>query len=147
MSEEVVTLESLVGQHTLTGVDFETQTFNNGYRDEYCQVVNFVLDGETYTASEDPDDGYRSCMREIKKSNNVVKNMFASCNVIGTMRVPDYGTSEIIDLTDSITRKVVLSVGTENTDDYYPMWVADFTPENMAVNVIVDCAFVKTCRQ
>jgi hypothetical protein len=36
--------------------------------------------------------------------------------------------------TDRTTNKLVLEVGTENIDDYYPGFVGRFHPENMAVN-------------
>ncbi len=130
-------LNDLVGAHILTGVDFESvnqEISTYFYKD--CEIVNFVLDGETYTAVQDPDDGYRSCMGEIKKSDAIVKNMFEPCKVFGAMRINDrYGRCDIIDFSDAITSKIVLSVGTENLDDYYPMWIAEFTPENMASNV------------
>jgi hypothetical protein len=45
-----------------------------------------------------------------------------------------YEEHDILDLIDVVTGKVVLSVGTGNTDDYYPYWVAEFTPENMGAN-------------
>lgn len=37
-------------------------------------------------------------------------------------------------LVSEITDKPVLTVGTSNTDDYYPSFVAHFEPENMSVN-------------
>jgi hypothetical protein len=70
-------------------------------------------------------------MEDIKKSDATVKNMFKSCKVVGKMRG---GSDNVIDFTDSATGKIVLSVGTQDTDDYYPCFVAEFTPENMTVN-------------
>jgi len=57
-------LKDLAGEHILTGVDFENETI-----EKYCEAVNFILDNETYTAIQDPNDGYRSCMREIINSS------------------------------------------------------------------------------
>ena len=129
-------LKELVGLHKLTGVDMDSVSVNTwGSQFEDCQVINFVLDGQTYTATEDPDDGYRSNMRDIVKSDYKVKNKFKPCMVMGQMREDDkYDTNEILDLVDVKTGKVVLSVGTENTNDYYPCWIATFTPESMAIN-------------
>ena len=39
-----------------------------------------------------------------------------------------------LELLDCKTGKTVLEVGTENTDDYYPCFVANWSPENMACN-------------
>jgi len=130
-------LNELLGPHKLTGVDMNNESLNTyGSYFEDCQVINFVLDGKTYTATEDPNDGYRSNMRDIVKSKYNVKNKFPPCKVLGVMREKDeHHSHDILDLIDVKTNKVVLSVGTEDTDDYYPTWVGIFTPENMAINM------------
>ncbi len=129
-------LKELVGEHVLSGVDMSTKSIQQyGERYEDCQVINFVLDGKTYTAIEDPEDGYRSCMNEIKESEEPVSNVFEGQRVLAKMRDDDrYETNDVLELVDLQTGKVVLSVGTGNTDDYYPYWVAEFTPENMGIN-------------
>ena len=127
------TLEGLVGEHTLTGVDYDTDE-KNDYGD-YPNAMYFVLDGITYKATEDPSDGYRSCMRDIEVSDRVVKNTFAPCRVLASyVTACSYGNAEVLECRDMTTGKVVLRVGTENSDDYYPSYVAEFTPEHMAVN-------------
>ena len=129
-------LKDLVGEHVLSGVDFCTTKVEMwGEHFEDCEVVNFVLDGVTYTAIEDPNDGYRSCMEEIKVSDTPIINNFPGQRVVATMR-PDekYANNDILDLIDVVTGKVVLSIGTDNYDDYYPCWVAVFYPENMSIN-------------
>ncbi len=128
---EHMELKDLVGEHLLSGVDFESsnqQVCSDLYRD--CEIVNFVLDGETYTAIQNPDDGYRSCMEEIKKSDVKVSNMFKPCRVVGTMDT----VMDIINFFDTHTDKVVLSIGTDHSDQWYPFWVAEFNPENMVIN-------------
>ena len=128
-------LQDLIGKHKLSGVDFSTETIKEeGWYEENCQVVNFVLDGKTYTAIEDPEDGYRSCMREIKVSNRRVGNMFEPIDVVGKMKAAGTYTNDTIEFIDVITGKVVLEIGTDNWDDYYPYWVANFQPENMCIN-------------
>ncbi len=61
MSTEV-SFASLIGEHTLDVVDGAIEKFQEyewrGAED--CQTLTFRLDGVTYTAIEDPDDGYRS---------------------------------------------------------------------------------------
>lgn len=132
-------LKDLIGKHMLTGVDIGSRV-RHPYKDEEytenCQTISFVLDGVTYTVIENPDDGYRSSMREIITDSIVVENTFAPVEVLGVMRQRDeYGNvSDALDLLDTTTAKVVLSAGTNNTDDYYPCFVAEFMPENMAIN-------------
>ena len=49
-----ITLESLCGIHTLSAVEY-------GHSDDgQSELFYFTLDGITYCAEEDPDDGYRS---------------------------------------------------------------------------------------
>lgn len=130
-------LKDLVGKHILSGVDMNSKSIEAECGDSFedCQVINFVLDGVTYTAIEDPSDGYRSTMREIATSEKAVSNVFAGQEVLAKMRDNDeYEEHDILDLVDVVTGKVVLSIGTGNTDDYYPYWVAEFTPENMGAN-------------
>jgi len=40
----------------------------------------------------------------------------------------------IIELADVITKKNVLIIGTNHTDEYYPFFVAQWHPENLSVN-------------
>ena len=131
-------LKDLVGLHKLYGVDMSTERIKEEWGDSFeaCQVINFILDKKTYTAIEDPSDGYRSSMREIKLSKVVIKNVFEPCRVMGVMRRRgrDDGDPDIIDFIDVKTGKTVLSVGTSYADDCYPCFVAEFTPENMVIN-------------
>ena len=130
-------LKDLVGLHKLSGVDMNDDKVKAEWGDyfEDCQVINFVLDRKTYTAIEDPSDGYRSSMREVKLSKVVIKNVFKPIRVFGVMRgEQNYNKNDVIDFYDAKTGKIVLSVGTADIDDYYPYFVAEFTPENMILN-------------
>lgn len=122
-----ITLESLVGEHELSGVDMSVES--NGYED--ASVCRFVLDGKAYTATEDPDDGYRSYLGTLQEGGEV-KNSFPAQRVLCYMRG---GSDETLVFRDVVTGKEVLEVGTDNTDDYYPSFVAHFQPQNMAINV------------
>jgi hypothetical protein len=125
-------LKDLVGEHKFSGIDFDSESIKN-YADyfEDCQVVNFILDRKTYTAIEDPEDGYRSCMKEIKEGKTKVKNIFAPIRVLGIMKPDDRDKNDVLQLYNISNGKIVFEVGTENIDDYYPCWVASFTPENL----------------
>lgn len=130
-------VKDLVGLHKLSGVDMSHESIKTlGDSFEDANVINFVLDKKTYTATEDPSDGYRSSMRDIVVTDFRVRNTFPIIRVMGIMRANDtYGDeNDVVDFYDVETAKVVLSVGTRNTDDYYPSFVAEFTPENMATN-------------
>lgn len=120
-----IKLEDLCGERLLSGVDTLPES------NHYCEVINFTLDGKTYTAKQDECDGYRSCMEYVRESDSATTNPFPPVRVIGRMMA---GNNDALELMDATTGKIVLRVGTENTDDYYPYWVANFFPENMACN-------------
>lgn len=129
-------LQDLCGEHMLDAVDFSTEQFDS-YGDgsfENAEVIRFRLNGVVYTATEDPKDGYRSCMRELVVSNAEMTNSFQPMRVIGRHRTTGRYDCDILELIDAVTGRIVLEVGTENTDDYYPGFVAAFHPEAMSIN-------------
>lgn len=123
----------------LTGVDTSTAShdrWGDGDRMEECQAISFTLDGVTYMAVEDPDDGYRSHLEAIRiVDGSKVVNRFPPCHVIA-FRQPDddYGKNDVIQFKDTTTGEVVLEIGTSNVDDYYPCYVGSFHPQAMAIN-------------
>lgn len=131
-----VSFESLIGEHVLDAVDYgnvQKEEWSGHWED--CQTLAFRLDGKVYVAVEDPSDGYRSMMSEFVESyNTTMKNEFAPCRVLARMKADDYGRNDTLELIDLKTGLVVLEVGTDNYDDYYPCFVANFAPQNMAVN-------------
>ena len=134
-STDPVTLETLVGRHVLTGVDFGIGE-KGEYDDEPPNTCTFLLDGETYTVTEDPSDGYRSSMRDIAKGGQDVSNRFPPCPVLCRMRTSGkYGdVDDVLEMIDEVSGKLVLEIGTGNTDDYYPYFVANFDPTAMEIN-------------
>jgi hypothetical protein len=131
--KENVQLEDLIGTHTLTGVTINTIEIPYYEQFEDAQTISFVLDGTTYTAVEDPNDGYRSTMDYLIVGGEV-KNVFEPVQVKGHMKEKDHDEYDVLELVDVVTNKVVLSVGTGNTDDYYPYFVGRFYPENLVIN-------------
>jgi len=129
-------LKDLVGEHELSGVDTTTERVKKyGYYHEDCEVVRFVIDGKTYKAIEDPDDGYRSYLMELEVTDEKVINSFPPQKVIGKMKDDsDWEKNDTIQFIDATTKKVVLEVGTDNTDAYYPYCVLHWSPENLAIN-------------
>lgn len=129
-----VTLQDLVGGHTLSGVDRDTEEIKTwGDQFEIAQCIRFVLGGKTYVAVEDPNDGYRSTMREIRLSEKPCLKTFPPVKVVGQMKGGgDYGqTNNTLQLIHAKTKAVILEVGTDNSDDYYPWYVATFNEENL----------------
>jgi len=126
-------LKDLVGLHKLSGVDMLSEnikeTWGDGYEDS--QVVRFILDGVTYSAIENPEDGYRSTMREIKKDSGEVRNKFPEQEVFC---VYDGDESDLLRILNVNTSEEILVVGTDNIDDYYPGFIRYWNPENMDIN-------------
>lgn len=131
-------LTDLVGLHKLSGVDTTTENvklYEWSDNTEYCSVVRFVLDGVTYKAIEDPDDGYRSYCSELIMCDEPVANNFQPHVVMAKMKDDEtYQTNYTIQFIDVVTGKIVLEVGTDNADDYYPYCVMCWNPENLAIN-------------
>jgi hypothetical protein len=136
--EIAMELKDLVGKHMLEAVDFSDEKIK-AWDDEfeYCQVCRFKLDGVIYMAVEDPSDGYRSSMKDLDvDASATMKNVFGPVEVIARHKHKgEYGEEDdVLELIDTNTGLVVLEVGTENTDDYYPCFVASFHPEAMVIN-------------
>lgn len=132
-------LSDLAGEHILDAVDSDNEQVKTyGEAFESCSVLRFRLDGIVYTAIEDPDDGYRSCLRDIVAGDHPMTNCFEPLRVVGMHRTRSDGgyNADILALIDVVTGKIVIEVGTDNSDDYYPSFVGNFNPENMAINQV-----------
>lgn len=139
MSEvETVELDTLVGEHTLDGVDLSSESVKTyGDHFEDASVIRVRLDGKVYTAIENPDDGYRSSMDRLFVEDCPIKNTFPPIRVLAKKKANDtYAVNDTIELIDVVTGKVVAEFGTDNTDDYYPSFVSAFWPEHMSTNAL-----------
>lgn len=66
-----------------------------------CNRIDFILDGKTYSAIEDPADGYRSALDKILVNVNQCTNVFTPIEVIGVWDVwDDPDTEKIINFID-----------------------------------------------
>jgi hypothetical protein len=127
-----VDLDSLVGVHTLDGVDLSTERVERYGSLENANVMRLRLDGKVYTAVESPDDGYRSSMDRMFVEDCKINNEFPPVQVLARKKDrTSYQVNDTIELIDLVTGKVVVEVGTDNSDDYYPSFVSAFWPENM----------------
>lgn len=132
-------LSTLVGEHEFSGIETGVINMDDTWGDsQSCNYVKFTLDGVHYMAVEDPEDGYRSCCRELVTSDEPPKNSFQPIRMVCTMKdneESDWGC-DILVLTDSVTGEVVLEIGTMDYNDYYPYYHFYYHPEGMACNQI-----------
>src|ERR1035437_3425986 len=133
-------LEDLIGSHELSGIDETSEEMGGWNHDESVSVILFILDDITYKAVEDPDDGYRSYMKELVRCDDKVSNVFPPQKVFGKMKgSEEWCVNATIQFFDSETTKLVLELGTDNTDDYYPYCVMHWHPENLSINRETKC--------
>lgn len=126
-------LKDLIGKHIFSGCELtSTNRKNFGGHFENCGVCLFTLDGITYKAVENPDDGYRSYMDELEISDVAPRYSFDGVDVICYMQENDY--NDILVIRDAYNGKIILEVGTEMYDDYYPVCHFLYQPENMICN-------------
>ena len=128
-----MTLQELTGPHTLDAVDYYTFT----ERGDDCGAIRFRLDGISYAAVEDPEDGWRSSMKDLMVVDEPMLNVFPPTDVVCAYRSrSEYGECDLLDFVAVANGKVVLTVGTDNTDDWYPFYVGQWQPENLPHNEV-----------
>ena len=95
----------------------------------------FKVDGIIFKVLEDPSDGYRSCLGVIEygeESNSIFFRKALARVRIETYegRNVDYSSGDqgyqLVDISDD---HIWLEFGTDNTDDYYPMFIFRHTPK------------------
>lgn len=118
----------------LTYVNFDTL----GSGSYEANRVMFILDQIHYTVMEDPEDGYRSHMQSDIREEYLPyapSTSFPPCRVHCVHC--HTSSDDYLQLIDAATAQVVLEIGTKNTDDYYPYFIAHYHPENMSQNAEV----------
>jgi hypothetical protein len=143
VANETVDLAFFDGKtFVLTAVDPSKNYGKLEYADDASAGIAFTLDGVTYAAVEDPSDGYRSCLAHVAvlPADESMATQVSPHNVAGrhvTSR-KSYGDNmeicDTVELVDAITGRIVLAFGTDNADDYYPSFVAEWHPEALAAN-------------
>ena len=124
-------LKSLVGKHILSGIEYGVKNVNDHWNTA-CNYIRFCLDGVTYDAIEDLDDGYRSYLKELEVVKDMPKIKLPDCPVICEMLDDD--NAEVLIIRDAICKKKVISIGTDYSDDWYPCCVFNYNPENLWCN-------------
>lgn len=134
-------LRNLVGIHIMTGIETGTVKRKSWWSGEdNCNYVKFKLDGATYMAVEDPDDGYRSCCRELEivdeECRTSLPNILVECKMRGNFYNDIWGTetNDILEFYDVGNNQMFMAVGTGNTNDYYPYFVFEYMPEALSCN-------------
>lgn len=131
--------DSLHGLHTLECI----RTDVRHPFDESASGIAFELRSATETKTvfvfENPNDGYRSSAAEPMICAEPMYSFGCDPQYI---RVPvrvqvmtplEYHTSASgIELIDTRNDLVILRVGTDNNDDYYPSFAAEWMPQNVA---------------
>ena len=124
-----MTLDDLVGNHTIDARGEYIVKAKERY-DEDSLVVLLRIDGTVYAVQEDADDGYRSCMREIRVATD--EDMaeaklaeFAPIEVVCVRRQED---EDLLAAKIAGTEHVLFEIGTDEHDDYYPAFVASWNP-------------------
>lgn len=128
-------LKDLCGKHILQGIDRKNYTRVEYGREITSEAVWFRLDNVTYLAAEDPDDGYRSMCEELaiveEEPRFKVPDIQVFCDMKPNGRFED---NEILVIRDANNGKVVLEIGTDYYDSYYPVFVCEYHPENLSCN-------------
>ena len=134
--EEVeIDLKSLVGEHKLSAVGFKDGDKKEWDYNTAKEVMLFTLDKVTYKATEDDNDGYRSCMGSLVITDEEPEEQFKPIKVScrhTTKHLGGYGDEDdMLEFIDVKTGEIILEVGTENVGDYYPGFVATFHKERI----------------
>lgn len=136
-----IELKDLVGTTILLGCEWGKADLvrYNGEVD-VVDIIHFQLGPTTYSMYEDPDDGYRSHLGKIEVDQHEIRNTFAPCVVVCTHKTrektpyDDEKSVDILEIRCAETGKLIIEVGTDNADDYYPSCVMSFNPENLIHN-------------
>ena len=127
------------GMHKLSGVSMIK------VEDEYYESAEdgilLTIDGVNYIAVTDPDDGYRSYGYLYPASENMIqKNTFPEQDVLVDNHIErstdeegyeqDYEETVIYNVDGGL----ILRVGTDYSDTYYPCAIFRYNPENLPIN-------------
>lgn len=124
-------LKDLTGPHVL---DYVPRIDLRHPFDADASGCAFGLDGTTYLVFEDPNDGYRSSAADavlsftgdLYRPGASVWPEGLKMPVICSMEGRD--GSGVLTMREVSSGRVVFEIGTHNADDYYPSYIARWTP-------------------
>lgn len=129
-NKESIPFRAFKGKHILGGVSYGND--KNGF-----SMTQFILDGVSYDAVCDPDDGYRSSLGGVYLSEEQCPKNLPNIRVEIKETGPDLKNGTDIDGIVFIIddkrkpRKPILLIGTDHNDNWYPSCVMNYTPENL----------------
>ena len=105
--------------------------------------VCFMLDGVDYLAFEDPSDGYRSALGALIVLEGYIgqsqkrQYVHEQVNCVHRTVNPNHPDDEddVLEIRNSVTGHLILEIGTEAVDDYYPSFVCRYYPEHLSANM------------
>jgi len=113
----------------MTQIRFEELVGRTGI---LCAVEDFKfrIGDLTFEAIEDESDGYRSMLGSLE----IVQNIRPQFREEVTISSSD---NELFFLTNT-SGQVVLTVGTDRADDYYPTFIFNWQPRNLSTFLDID---------
>lgn len=128
------------GPHWFSGIDEFHKDGDDDFGWNALDGYAIVIDGKTYLAVEDADDGYRSYafLRPLREGEHVeVINQFEPQLVYAEsyreVDESEYMDREVIVLKNKF-KQTILKISTDYADDYYPVGVVEYHPENLPCN-------------
>ena len=128
------------GPHWFSGIDEFHTDGDNDFGWSALDGFAIIIDGKTYLAVEDADDGYRSYayLRPLGEDEHVeVINQFEPQLVYAdSFREVDgseYIDREVLVLKNKFNQ-MVLEISTDHSDNYYPVGCVRYYPENLPCN-------------
>lgn len=117
------------GWHQLSGF-CDCQIMQSDIGDERLDALIIRIDEENYLCYKDPCDGYRS-LSELRKTDKECTNTFPPQRVM--VKHYDRQGNKGIEFY-SPDFDLILLIGTDNYDDYYPCAVYEWHPEHLPIN-------------
>lgn len=129
MEEQVISN----GMHKFSGICTYCETDKNGFYNKDGYLI--IIDNCIYKCLTDPDDGYRSYGEFEKVDDPSIKctNIFPAQDVLVKFIKTEYKKFyEFINVNNAET---VLLIGTDYSEDYYPVAIMYYDPKNLPINI------------
>lgn len=126
----------IMGDHLLTSAEIITMP------DDGNEAVVFTLDGIPLIAECDPEDGFRSHCSDIVPYHGEIHNVLPTPVPVSVNITSEYlrdgrfrsSIDDVVVMTDRISGLDVLAFGTLYCNDWYPVFIAEWMPQNLHLN-------------
>lgn len=123
------------GMVYLSGIDKYSKETEYGHFEEGVLVT---INDKNYLFLCDPEDGYRSygCIRETKQKPKFTfpPQKLTAKNIHIVTDEEGYTIEQDFLLLTNDKHQIVLKIGTDYTDDYYPQAIWEYHPEFLPIN-------------